>query len=773
MPNPSVPKPQNPPAEQDPAPAPKPDDEEQLVPTDPPADGGESFPDDVKVNPQAKGVEIEEAQAILSGPEGIVVAGTHTVSQQVVEEQELVEGTVLSVPPAEGVPNGALVKVTSIKASDDGTSQVITEEATLQDVVEDTHGLVEFDAVPLDSQATTDDDAVELFDLSEVDSEKLQPRENGIASRASIDATRSIAGRGFRADIKKRVPGLKDGELIGGYAIDAKLKLDISLLGGVNHASVTLNTNMDGRLDLAASRAIQEKFRVNVASQPTTYIIMLGPVPVYLQNTAKIMLDGGVDAEGKFDYKPRLNAGTRTGMQYANGNFSPVNDKWFDLVGIAEPNITAKSRLEANLVASNDLSFYNVLNTTGEGRINTTFDVQVHPHQSPRCVINADLYPTARFKAEIPGGPSWRHSIGGEKIALYKSGNLCANKPPISGETEEDLNDVVPDPYLRSYLNGLLGKPEELRDNPISADEIAKIQFIGLKRGYYKATPQLSLEGLQYAKELRSLDVDTTQDDVYIPDLSRLENLDRFAFNVSNGCRVKIDSSGGGFPNLKELHITHGSPLCTNPELEVPQDIANGDGLKEVGLEGPIQNLPPKIFDQTRLNDLKIKHNPLLKALPEDWNLPALGIMEIDDTGLRNLPKGNLNIPALSQLSISHNHSLREIPSSLAQARNLRTLSIWNNKALRSIAPELGSLRELRELRITNNSALSSLTLEPNELTNLGRVQLYSNNLLEFPDFLLELPSLESVTIGGNPGIKESDPKVKQLRDKGVLDHTI
>ena len=172
-------------------------------------------------------------------------------------------------------------------------------------------------------------------------------------------------------------------------------------------------------------------------------------------------------------------------------------------------------------------------------------------------------------------------------------------------------NKVIPDPNLEYFIRRTLNKPEE----KILTSDLRKLEYLSIfPRTSSKDVKYL--QGLEYATNLKELDIHHCNIDNYEPILN-LKKLDSLRISDTNISSIRPFI---GLNNLKELHICHA-------RIESITEISQFKKLKKLKLRGN------KIKDITPLSNLK-----KLKSL-------SLGMNQISDISpLENLKKtGILN----------------------------------------------------------------------------------------------------------------------------------
>ena len=350
---------------------------------------------------------------------------------------------------------------------------------------------------------------------------------------------------------------------------------------------------------------------------------------------------------------------------------------------------------------------------------------------------------------------AWTSSFT-EIVAALNSPDDITPRPvdPVPEVRPGDLVSI-PDPSLRTVIEGLLGKaPGAL----ITGADMARLTSIEADEAGIS-----SLIGLEAATELERIEFRRNS----ISDLSPLRRLTRLNNIKLRGNRITDISPLAGLINvgwlgLEENEITDLSPLKGLIKL-------NG-----IGIDGnPISDVSPlaslislegisawrtPISDFSSLGKLRrlrwigFGDDRSISALPSLKGLKSLRRLEIHDCSISDL-SGLAELTQLEWLQLINNQ-ISDI-SPLANLKGLEHLNLDAN-VISDVSP-LAKLTKLEVLYLENNiiSDVSPLA----GLTNLERLDLRNNSVSDFSP-LEQLPDETFVSLSGNPGFPSGGPKI-------------
>ncbi len=169
-----------------------------------------------------------------------------------------------------------------------------------------------------------------------------------------------------------------------------------------------------------------------------------------------------------------------------------------------------------------------------------------------------------------------------------------------------------------------------------------------------------------------------------------------------------------------------------------PTELFMFRNLKELYLEGDIQDLPRLGSLWPKLKVLSVKWPSLTGDLSGFFSLPSLENLKIIDTPMKRLtlPLGHVNSP-MKSLTIK-SCDLHELPE------------------------EISMLTQLQELNLSGNQ-LSSLPHSFPNLFHLRRLNLDSNKFERFPDLIKSMRTLSHLSIDSNTFSEEEKARIQRL----------
>lgn len=252
---------------------------------------------------------------------------------------------------------------------------------------------------------------------------------------------------------------------------------------------------------------------------------------------------------------------------------------------------------------------------------------------------------------------------------------------------------------------------------------------------------------------------------------------------------------------LTELEVLS---LTQNELTYLPETVGDLRKLEEVGVsENMLRSLPKSFLTlPLRVLDLRYNHVSVLSGpLPKSLEILDLSYNQLDKlptvtennsltqlyaevNQIRAVTEEQLNTPNL-QILVLNNNKIRHFSPEFSTLNELRILDLGKNQLTE--LPDVSDNLVLRELYAENNklrnvettlpSSLEILDLSYNKLdklpddferlSNLRVVDLMWNNLHDLPDYLIDLPLLEALYVGGNPIGNQTKQKFRQLEDRG------
>ncbi|AJE68784.1 hypothetical protein SB89_09425 [Corynebacterium glutamicum] len=371
------------------------------------------------VNPLARAVYEDEAQELFENANvdgSSNPYGTLQISDQHVEDSSLVEGSVLSVAPTEFLPEGALLKIISISNEDNGASVIVTEPATLTDIVEDSDGyqlptpeLVSLDLIPEPGVTITEPTATYFND--------------GVVE--------GVYEAGF--ELEDNVDGV-DVKVAGNIGVNAELGYEISWLKLKSFdASVTPFIESDVRIGAGAE--VSTDWNKTLTQVEFVHAFTVGPVPVYMTTEGTLDLELSAGVGGEFSYNPNLKVSHEAGLKYSDGSFSGINEPDMKVDGLGDITLEASAEAKAQIVPNLTTKMYDLIGIYAEVAGWVKLDATFTPTEAT-CTASAGVTPDVGLEASVDLlklDVSWEHSFLKEDFEFFKKDDLCALELPDPG----------------------------------------------------------------------------------------------------------------------------------------------------------------------------------------------------------------------------------------------------------------------------------------------------------------------------------------------------
>ena len=333
--------------------------------------------------------------------------------------------------------------------------------------------------------------------------------------------------------------------------------------------------------------------------------------------------------------------------------------------------------------------------------------------------------------------------------------------------TPAPLPVSIPDDNLRAAIESALGKD--------SGAPITDAEMLTLNELSVQGADITDLTGLEFAANLRNLDLGYNFGITDVSPLSGLSNLETFVLGcnrftdlswLSGLIKLKDLNIGGndftdiswlsGLTNLTRLHlgnneitdISHLSGLTNLTELGLGgndlTDISPLSGLTEltilVLLTNKLTDVSP-LSGLTKLFYLDLRHNDI-RDISSLSGLTKLNALWLRNNDIRNIPSLS-GLTNLDYLGLADN-DIRDIPP-LSGLTSLTSLDLGGNNI--TDKPFLTGLTRLRYLRLGFNK-ITGISLSG--LTNLRYLDLKFNDFKDISS-LSGLTSLTSLDLRGNP----------------------
>ncbi len=330
--------------------------------------------------------------------------------------------------------------------------------------------------------------------------------------------------------------------------------------------------------------------------------------------------------------------------------------------------------------------------------------------------------------------------------------------PPVDPGTDLRPGDLVsiPDPNLRSVIEGLLGKTSGAL---ITAAEMARLTRIEADEAGIS-----NLTGLEAATQLERIEFRHNS----ISDLSPLRGLTRLNNIKLRGNRITDVSPLAGLVNvdwlgleeneirdlspLKDLIKLNGIGISRNPVADV-LPLASLISLERIDAwRTPILDFSA-LAKLPRLRWIEFGDDRSIEVLPSLKGLKSLRRLEINDCNISDL-SGLSELTQLEWLTLVNNQI-----SDITPLANLKGLEHLNLDA--NVIKDVSSLAKLTQLKVLylENNIISDVSLLAG-LTNLERLDLRNNAISDFSP-LEGLFGKTTVRAEGNPGVfLKGGPKI-------------
>ncbi|KAJ8899625.1 hypothetical protein K2173_018599 [Erythroxylum novogranatense] len=213
--------------------------------------------------------------------------------------------------------------------------------------------------------------------------------------------------------------------------------------------------------------------------------------------------------------------------------------------------------------------------------------------------------------------------------------------------------------------------------------------------------------------------------------------------------------------NIKKLY------LAKTAIKEVPSssiELLSALKLLEMSYCSELESLPSNFFNKlTSLSTLYLRGCRRLKKLPEiSENMYSLEELYLSETGIEEIPSSIGNLKGLKHLNMHNCRKLALLPKSFSDLASLGRLFLGID-----LVPK-GNKCELREARHPHLVDHHSLPLLLEGISCLRNLSLYNCNLVELPEDLSFISSLQILDLRGN-NFKRISATIKQLSQLEVL----
>lgn len=222
----------------------------------------------------------------------------------------------------------------------------------------------------------------------------------------------------------------------------------------------------------------------------------------------------------------------------------------------------------------------------------------------------------------------------------------------------------------------------------------------------------------------------------------------------------KIPLEIGSIEMLKKLAISGNFKV-------IPNELCNLKHLETLILGGNSNNLPNEIHQLTSLRELSVSGENLFE-LPKDFGLlKNLKSFKIDAKKLKILPDSFSMLKQIEEIDFIYDPmkwfdcSIDTIPEYFKEFSELRSFRI-NNIKTQQISNFISYWPKLEVLEMSQ-CGLNEIPIELKRCKNIRWLFLSRNNIVEIPDWIIELTNLEAIWAEKN--------KISKLPIKEILEH--
>lgn len=296
----------------------------------------------------------------------------------------------------------------------------------------------------------------------------------------------------------------------------------------------------------------------------------------------------------------------------------------------------------------------------------------------------------------------------------------------------------------------------------------------------------------KYNYNVEALEWDEDQEDYYLDENKKLEDLRKVLFKYATKERTEI-----GKDYVDKYKVTSRQPIiATRDGMGIVSDPASYrkvsydmDLISKTDKEDLVKEAEKALQDGFPASALKIGKD-LWSAggtfLPETYDILEKAYKKLDRHLLRKVLlshkeyRDNTNVDITrfkgkSAQSIDNylgepeevvilalsSKNLKELSSKIDQFKNVEEINLSYNQ-LEKLPPEIGELNKLKILRISANK-LTSLPKEIGKLSNLKSLYLENNQIAFLPDEIKNLKSLKILNLEGN---SVDNNYLKKLKEK-------
>lgn len=236
-------------------------------------------------------------------------------------------------------------------------------------------------------------------------------------------------------------------------------------------------------------------------------------------------------------------------------------------------------------------------------------------------------------------------------------------------------------------------------------------------------------------------------------EIEGLAKIERLAINDNS--IAEISDGFAALSRLSWVDMTRNNLKTLPANLVFPRLV--GLGLSE----NEFEEVPDCIFSFTALRKFGFFANRIRFVSPKIQNLQSLVKLDLSNNVLESLPDELCALRSLTWLNVSNNR-LKALPARLGDLVNLEELGLGNNN-LASL-PCLDAMTRLRVLSAFNNEIATFAA----GAGALRKVDLSNNRIARFPNSLLKIPNLHTLSLKNNLVARISVKKVQKSNLRSI-----
>ncbi|XP_034675537.1 disease resistance protein RPV1-like isoform X14 [Vitis riparia] len=324
-------------------------------------------------------------------------------------------------------------------------------------------------------------------------------------------------------------------------------------------------------------------------------------------------------------------------------------------------------------------------------------------------------------------------------FAKMRSLRLLKVYDMIVGDLDDFVVDLPKDFEIPSFELRYLhfeGYPLQFLPRNFHAKNLVELDLIG------SSIKQLWKEN-EILDKLKVIDLSYSKDLVEIPNFSSVPNLEIL---ILQGC-TRLQSLPRNFhklEHLRSLSCADCSELKSFPEIK-----GNMSKLRELNLSGTaIIEVPSSIGRLKALQHLDLSYCKSLRSLSESiCNLSSLETLILAGcSNLKGFPEIKYDMENLKRLDLDRT-GIEELPSSIGCLKALQHLDLSYCKSLRSLSESICNLSSLETLILAGCSNLKGFPEIKYDMENLKRLDLDRTGIEELPSSIGCLKALQHLDL--------------------------